>query len=68
MEVFKISPKFQIDLPHNVRGKPGFCVGDALQVIAFRKSIQLIPVQSVQTLRGYLKGIDTSFTCEGDRV
>jgi hypothetical protein len=46
----------------------GLRSGEKARVLAFRNRIEVIPIRDVRALRGYLKGIDTSFVREGDRV
>ena len=46
----------------------GLRPGEKAHVLAFRNRIEIIPIRDVRTLRGYLKGIDTSVVREGDRV
>lgn len=46
----------------------GLRTGEKARVLSFRNRIEVIPVRNVQSLRGYLKGIDTSFERDGDRV
>jgi AbrB family looped-hinge helix DNA binding protein len=68
MNTVTISPKFQVVIPQRVREAMGLRSGDKARVIAHRDRIEIVPVRPVRALRGYLKGIDTSFTREGDRV
>ena len=46
----------------------GLRSGEKAHVLAFRNRMEIIPIRDVQTLRGYLKGIDTSVVREGDQV
>jgi hypothetical protein len=46
----------------------GLRSGEKAKVVAFRNRIEIIPMREVRSLRGYLKGIDTSFTRDGDRL
>ncbi|MFH1499535.1 MAG: AbrB/MazE/SpoVT family DNA-binding domain-containing protein [Verrucomicrobiota bacterium] len=68
METVTISPKFQIVIPQKIREAMGLRTGEKARVLSFRNRIEVIPVRNVQSLRGYLKGIDTSFERDGDRV
>jgi AbrB family looped-hinge helix DNA binding protein len=68
METVTISPKFQIVIPQRIRESMGLCSGEKAHVLAFRNRMEIIPIRDVQTLRGYLKGIDTSVVRQGDRV
>jgi hypothetical protein len=45
----------------------GLRSGEKAKVVSFRNRIEIIPMRDIRKLRGYLKGIDTSFEREGDR-
>jgi len=45
----------------------GLKSGEKAGVISFRNRIEVIPVRNMRALRGYLRGIDTSFTRDPDR-
>ncbi len=68
METVTISPKFQVVIPQRVREAMGLRSGEKAHVIAYQNRIEIIPVRDVRKLRGYLKGINTSFVREGDRI
>jgi AbrB family looped-hinge helix DNA binding protein len=68
MNTVTISPKFQVVIPQSVREAMGLKSGEKAQVISFRNRIEIIPLRDVRKLRGYLKGIDSSFAREGDRA
>ena len=38
------------------------------RMLSFRNRIEVIPVRDIRSMRGYLKGIDTTFVRDGDRV
>jgi len=63
-----LSPKFQVVIPKEVRQKVGLRPGQRIQVIAYDDRIELIPVQPVEKMRGFLEGIDTRLTRDEDRV
>ena len=67
METVTISPKFQVVIPKKVREAMGLRSGEKAKVFSFRNRIEIVPARDIRTLRGYLKGIDTSFVREGDR-
>ena len=46
----------------------GLRSGEKAKVLSFRDRIEILPLREVRKLRGYLKGIDTSFVRDGDRV
>jgi AbrB family looped-hinge helix DNA binding protein len=68
MNTVIISPKFQVVIPQAVREAMGLRTGERAHIISFRNRIEIIPLRDIRKLRGYLKGIDTSFARENDRV
>mgnify|MGYP000067629734 FL=1 len=68
METVTISPKFQVVIPQKIREAMGLRSGEKAKVFSFRNRIEIIPVRAIGSLRGYLKGIDTSFVRDGDRA
>lgn len=63
-----VSPKFQVVIPQAVREQLHIEAGRKLQIIAYNNRIELLPIESPRELRGFLAGIDTTVTREGDRV
>lgn len=68
MEAVKISPKFQVVIPRDVREKLHLVAGQKMQVIAYGNRIELIPEREIAEMRGFLRGIDTTVERENDRV
>ena len=68
METVTISPKFQVVIPQRIREAMGLRSGEKARVLSFRNRIEIIPVRDVRSLRGYLKGLDTTVVREGDRA
>ena len=68
VETVTISPKFQVVIPKKIRESLGLRSGEKARMLQFRNKIEIIPVRDIRALRGYLKGIDTSFVRDGDRV
>jgi AbrB family looped-hinge helix DNA binding protein len=68
MNSVTISPKFQVVIPHNVRKSLKLTPGQKIQVIQYENRIELIPEKEVSDMRGFLKGINTDFEREGDRL
>lgn len=54
-----VSSKYQIVLPAEVRRQLGIKKGQRLHVILEGESIRLVPSRPLNTLRGYLRGMDT---------
>lgn len=67
MNAVTVSPQFQIVIPQEVRDQVHLEAGQQMQVIAYNGRIELIPIQSLTQMRGFLKGIDTSVPREADR-
>ncbi|AJR16674.1 MULTISPECIES: AbrB/MazE/SpoVT family DNA-binding domain-containing protein [Leptospira] len=63
-----ISPKYQIVIPKEIREKTGLKVGGHLEIIHYGNRIELIPIEPIKKLKGFLKGMDTKIEREGDRV
>jgi len=69
MKAVKVSPKFQVVIPKEVRSRLSISAGDSLQVIPFEGRIELVPSKSAKELRGIARGINTSVKREQlDRV
>jgi len=68
MEAVKISPKFQVVIPRQVREKLHLVAGQKMQVVAYGNRIELIPEKEITEMRGFLKGIDTTVERELDRI
>ena len=60
MSTVTISRRFQISIPKAVREAMGLTQGMQLQVLHFNDRIELVPVRTPPSLRGSLRGIDTT--------
>lgn len=68
MEAVKISPKFQVVIPKDVRDKLNLIPGQRMQVITYGNRIELIPEKDIGEMRGFLKGMATTVEREEDRL
>ena len=68
MQLVTVSPKYQVVIPKTVRKALNLRPGQKMQVIEYRGRIELIPERDIKDLRGFLKGINTEFKREEDRV
>ena len=68
MQTVTVSPKFQVVIPRTVRESRHLCPGQKMQVIEYEGRIELIPERDISELRGFLKGINTKFAREEDRM
>ena len=68
MQTVTVSPKFQVVIPLAIRKSLGLQPGQKVQAILYENRIELIPVKPMASMRGFLKGIDTSIEREADRL
>lgn len=68
MQTVTISPKFQVVIPREVKESLHLCPGQKMQVFEYAGRIELIPERDISELRGFLKGINTDFKRENDRL
>ena len=55
----KVSPKYQIVIPKEVRESIGLRIGQEMQVVAKGGVITLVPERPLASLRGFARGIRT---------
>lgn len=68
MTIVKISPKYQVVIPKEVREALGLKPGEKLRVFPCNGRIELVPVRDIRSLRGFLKGMKNDFEREKDRL
>jgi len=68
MKAVTISPKFQVVIPRELRKSMDIQPGTKVQILQYENRIELIPIKSPKSLRGFLKRIDTTVDRELDRV
>ena len=68
MTTVTVSPKFQIVIPREIRERFQLSPGQKVQVIPYSNRIEVIPERKISDMRGFLRGIDTSFEREADRL
>jgi AbrB family looped-hinge helix DNA binding protein len=68
MQSVTVSPKYQVVIPKSIRDALHLRPGQKMQVIEFEGRIEFIPELDIKQLRGFLKGINTEFKREEDRV
>ncbi len=68
MQSVIVSPKYQVVIPKNVREALKLRPGQKMQIVEYAGRIELIPERDIKELRGFIKGINTEFKREKDRV
>lgn len=63
-----VSPKFQVVIPRPVRDNLHLRPGQKMRVIEYLGRVELIPERDISELRGFVKGVNTAFKREADRV
>ena len=68
MAVVTVSPKYQVVIPQRIREALGLKPGQKVEAVQYLDRVEFIPVRPIHTMRGFLKGIDTSVPRNRDRV
>lgn len=68
MQTVILSPKFQVVIPQPVRESLKLKAGQKLQIFALGDRIEIVPVKPMKEMRGFLKGINSRFEREPDRL
>ena len=67
METVRVSPKYQVVIPRSVREGMKLSPGQDVAVIRYRGRIELVPMEPVKEMRGFLRGTDAEVGREADR-
>jgi AbrB family looped-hinge helix DNA binding protein len=67
MDVVTISPKYQVVIPRSVRERLQLEPGQKVQAIVYGDRVELIPLRTARSLRGFVRGIDTGVDRDADR-
>ncbi len=68
MNTVTLSPKFQVVIPQAIREALHLRAGEKLRVLRYADRVEFIPVRSIQEMRGFLRGMDTTIDREDDRL
>lgn len=69
MTTVTVSPKYQIVIPEQIRKQMGIKPGMKMEFICIDNRIHLVPVPSIEEMRGFLKGSGITFEREEeDRI
>ncbi len=64
MAIVTISTRFQVVIPREIRKALRLEPGQKVQALQYQNRVEFIPVQAMNTMRGFLKGIDTTIVRE----
>ncbi|RHX94696.1 AbrB family transcriptional regulator [Leptospira yasudae] len=67
MNKVTVSPKFQVVIPKEIREKAGIRIGSHFEVLSYGNRIELIPLEPIKKLKGFLNGMDTKIDRGKDR-
>ena len=68
MEIVTVSSKYQVVIPRSIRETLGIKPGQKIRALLYDGRLEFIPVKPIETMRGFLKGIDTVVDRDPDRV
>ena len=68
MQSVTVSPKYQVVIPKTIRKALNLHPGQKMQVIEYAGRIEFIPERDIKELLGFVRGINTEFKREEDRV
>ena len=68
MSAVTISPKFQVVIPKDIRNHLRLKAGQKVEMLEYDNRIELIPIQPIKNLRGFLKGMDSTIERDKDRL
>jgi AbrB family looped-hinge helix DNA binding protein len=68
MSKVRISSKYQLVIPKNIRESANLMAGSMFELLTYGNHIELIPVDSIKKLKSFLKGMDTTILREDDRL
>lgn len=67
MAVVTVSPRFQVVIPQHIREALGLRPGQKFEALQYLDRVEFIPVRPLKSMRGFLKGLDTTVSRERDR-
>ena len=68
MNTVKVSSKYQVVIPKEIRDDIGLEVGTQLEIITYGNRIELVPIVPMKKLKGAFKGINTDIQRDDDRL
>jgi len=68
MSTVRLSPKYQVVIPQEIRESLDLRPGEKVQVLRYENRIEFIPVRKMKRMKGFLKGMDTRIKRDKDRL
>ncbi|MDR1146410.1 MAG: AbrB/MazE/SpoVT family DNA-binding domain-containing protein [Verrucomicrobiales bacterium] len=68
METVTLSSEYQVVIPPSVRKELAWRPGTRLSVFKHGGGVEFVPARSPQSLRGFLRGMDTNIERDEDRL
>ena len=68
MSTVTLSSTFEVLIPQDIRESLQLTPGEKLQVLHFAGRVELIPIRPIQSMRGFLPGMDTTIERDEDRA
>lgn len=68
MTTVTVSEKYQFVIPKEVCQSLGIKPGQKIEVVVYEGRAEFIPVRDMRSMRGFLRGIDTSIVRDKDRL
>jgi len=68
MTTAMISSEYEVVIPPDIRKALDIKPGQQVQVIQYANRVELIPLRSIKSARGMLKGMPTDIEREADRL
>jgi AbrB family looped-hinge helix DNA binding protein len=68
MSTVTISPKFQVVIPKAVREQLGLRPRQRVRALVVDQRIELVPIQPMREMRGFVRGLDSRVERDEDRV
>ena len=68
MDTVTLSASFEVVIPEEIRRTLHLVPGENFQVVPYDGRVEFIPVRSIRSMRGFLKGMDTTIDREEDRL
>lgn len=68
MPIVTVSPKYQVVIPREIRESLGLEPGQKVQAFENEGRVEFVPVRTTKSLRGFVRGLDTTVERDRDRA